>query len=219
MFRDREDAAQRLVERLQGYAGQNPLVLGIPRGGVVIASILARALKGDFDVVLTRKLGAPGNPELAMGAIDESGNIHLNLSIVSILKITEEMIEQERQAQLELIKRRAESYRRIYPKIPLEGRIVIITDDGIATGATMKAAIDTAKAARVADPSALGKLVVALPVGPPDRVGELEEDVDDMVCLLTPPGFQAVGQFYDSFLQVEDEDVERILGDFARTRA
>ncbi len=212
MFLDRNDAALRLAERLEKYAGQNPLVLGIPRGGVVIASVLARELKGDLDVVLTRKLGAPYNPELAMGAVDEKGNIHLNLSIIEVLGVTKEMIEQERQAQLELIRNRAESYRRICPKVPLEGRIVIITDDGIATGATMKAAV---AAAHAKQPE---KLVVALPVGPPEKVAELEKEVDEMACLYAPRGFQAVGQFYERFNQVEDEDVERILRDFAKTR-
>jgi len=211
MFLDRNDAALRLAERLEKYAGQNPLVLGIPRGGVVIASVLARKLKGDLDVVLTRKLGAPANSELAMGAVDEKGNIHLNLSIIEVLGVTKEMIEQERQAQLELIRQRAESYRRICPKIPLEGRIVIITDDGIATGATMRAAIEAARAGPE-------KLVVALPVGPPEKVAELEKDIDEMACLYAPRGFQAVGQFYERFNQVEDEDIERILRDFAKTR-
>ena len=212
MFLDRNDAALRLAERLEKYAGQNPLVLGIPRGGVVIASVLARELKGDLDVVLTRKLGAPANPELAMGAVDEKGNIHLNLSIIEVLGVTKEMIEQERQTQLELIRQRAESYRRICLKIPLEGRIVIITDDGIATGATMKAAV---AAAHAKQPE---KLVVALPVGPPEKVAELEKEVDEMACLYAPLGFQAVGQFYERFNQVEDEDIERILRDFAKER-
>lgn len=218
MFRDRNDAAEKLAERLIDYKGQKPLVLGIPRGGVVVGSVLARELGGDFDIILTRKLGAPANPELAMGSVDENGNIHLNLSVISALDATKEMIEEERQAQLEVIRSRAEAYRRIYPKIPLQGRIIIITDDGIATGATMAAAIDAAKAARDAGPEEPERLVVALPVGPPEKVAEMEAKVDEIVCLSTPPGFQAVGQFYESFDQVEDEDVERILLEFAEAR-
>lgn len=213
MFRDRNDAALQLAARLERYKGKNPLVLGIPRGGVVIASVLARELKGDLDIILTRKLGTPGSPELAMGSIDEAGNLHLNLSIISALRISKEQIEKERLRQMDVIRRRAESYRRIYPKIPLEGRTVIITDDGIATGATLKVAIDMVKAAGVE------RTVVAIPVGPPENVAELKEEVDDVTCLLAPANFQAVGQFYESFTQVEDEDVERILRDFAKTRA
>ena len=211
MLRDRNDAALKLSEQLHKYKGQNPLVLGIPRGGVIIASILARELGGQLDVILTRKLGSPVSPELAMGSVDENGNIQLNLSIISALGVSKDMIEQERQAQLKLIKSRAEAYRRIYPKIPLKDRIVIITDDGIATGATMKAAIEAAKAE---NPQ---KLVVALPVGPPETIAELQTTVDEVVCLLTPPDFKAVGQFYLSFEQMEDEDVEKILLEFAET--
>ena len=213
MFRDRNDAALQLAARLKRYRGQNPLVLGIPRGGVVIASVLARELKGDPDIILTRKLGTPGSPELAMGSIDEAGNLHLNLSIISALRISKEQIEKEKLRQMDVIRRRAESYRRIYPKIPLEGRTVIITDDGIATGATLKVAIDMVKAAGVE------RTVVAIPVGPPENVAEIKQEVDDVTCLLAPANFQAVGQFYESFLQVEDEDVERILREFAETRA
>jgi len=212
MFRDRYDAAEKLAQRLEDYKGANPLVLGIPRGGVVVASVLARELGGQLDVILARKLGAPGNPELAMGSIDESGNIHLNISVIAALGITKERIEEERQAQMAVIKSRAETYRSIYPKIPLEGRIVIITDDGIATGATMVAAINAAKTEHPE------KLVLALPVGPPDRIAEMKEEVDEMACLTAPPGFQAVGQFYNVFNQVEDDEVEKILRKFAESR-
>ena len=212
MFRDRNDAALKLAERLLDYKGQKPLVLGIPRGGVVIASVLARELEGELDVVLTRKLGSPVNPELAMGSVDENGNIHLNASIIDALGVTREMIERERRTQLEVIRSRTEAYRRILPKIPLKDRIIIITDDGVATGATMAAAIDTARA------EAPEKLVVALPVGPPEKIDEMQADVDEMICLSAPLDFQAVGQFYDSFTQVEDSEVEQILREVAQTR-
>ena len=207
MFRDRHDAALQLAQRLRKYKGQNPLVLGIPRGGVVVASILAHELAGELDVILTRKLRTPGNPELAMGSIDESGNVYLNASVVNVLQITDEMIEEEKNQQAAIIHARAESYRRIRPKVPLEGRIAVLTDDGIATGSTMRAAIQVGKAAKPQ------KLVVALPVGPPEQVAELKPEVDEMVCLYAPPDFMAVGQFYESFGQLEDEDVERILRD------
>jgi len=210
MFQDRTDAATRLAEKLQKYKGQKPLILGIPRGGVVIGSVLARELEGDLDVILTRKLRTPGRPELAMGSVDEKGDAYLNESVVKLLQIREETIEEEKTRQMAIIASRAESYRRIYPKIPLEGRIVIVTDDGIATGATMKVAI---RIARAAGPE---KLVVALPVGPPEQVAQLAPDTDEMVCIYQPPDFMAVGQFYQLFEQVEDEEVERILADFAR---
>lgn len=211
MFKDRQDAALQLAERLQKYKGQNPLVLGIPRGGIAVASVLARELEGELDILLTRKLRAPGNPELAMGSVDENGHIYLNESVVNILRVSDETMEEERNRQLDVIRARAESYRRIHPKIPLEGRIVIITDDGIATGATMRAAIQSA---RGAGPQ---RLAVALPVGPPDQVAALKPDVDEVECLSTPTNFMAVGQFYESFDQVKDEDVERILLDYTRS--
>jgi len=212
MFRDRHDAAEQLAAQLEKYGGQNALVLGVPRGGVVIGSIVARNLNGEFDIVLTRKLRTPGNPELAMGAIDENGATYLNSLVVDILKISDDLIEEEKSRQLQEIRNRAESYRRIRPRIPLEGRTVILTDDGIATGSTMRAAIQMARAE---EPSIL---VVALPVGPPGPVAEIEHDVDEMVCLRTPADFMAVGQFYISFEQVDDEEVERILSDFGSSR-
>jgi predicted phosphoribosyltransferase len=175
--------------------------------------VLARELKGELDIVLTRKLREPGNSELAMGSVDEKGHVYLNESVVNILRISDETIEEEKGRQLAVIRARAESYRRIHPRIPPEGRIAIITDDGIATGATMRAAIQMA---RRAGPK---RLVVALPVGPPEQVAALEPDVDEMECLSTPADFMAVGQFYESFDQVEDEDVEKILLDYARSRA
>jgi predicted phosphoribosyltransferase len=212
MFENRRHAALQLVEHLQEYRDKNPLALGIPRGGVVIAAILAKELNGELDVILTRKLRTPGNPELAMGSVDEDGRIYLNRSVIDILRIPDEMIEEEKERQMAIIRARAESYRRIHPKIPLKGRIVILTDDGIATGSTMRAAI---QAARTQEPR---ELVVALPVGPAEQVEEFRGDVDKMVCLLKPEDFAAVGQFYEAFEQVDDEDVERILLRFTRSR-
>jgi putative phosphoribosyl transferase len=211
IFRNRKDAALQLAAHLQKYKEQHPLVLGIPRGGIVIASILAEELHGDLDVILTRKLRTPGNPELAMGSIDEEGRVYLNQAVVSVLRIPDKMIEEEREKQMAVIQARAESYRRIHPKIPLHGRITIVTDDGIATGSTMRAAIE---AARMQAP---GKLIMALPVGPAEQVEELKDSVDEVICLLTPEDFLAVGQFYETFEQVEDDDVERILLKFSQS--
>ncbi len=212
MFRNRQDAALRLAAQLGKYKDSRALVLGVPRGGVVVAAVLARELSGDLDVVLTRKLRSPGNPELAMGSTDENGNVYLNQLVVDALGINEEMIEEEKRRQLAVIRARAEAYRRIQPKFSIEGRIVIVTDDGIATGSTMRAALQAARAGRPQ------RLIAALPVGPAEQVDELGEVVDEMVCLLTPVDFMAVGQFYDSFEQVDDEDVERILLEFSTAR-
>ncbi|RJP22246.1 MAG: phosphoribosyltransferase [Candidatus Abyssobacteria bacterium SURF_5] len=209
MFRNRTDAALRLAEHLDKYKNQNPLVLGIPRGGVVVASVLAEELHGDLDVTLTRKLRAPGNPELAMGSIDEHGKMYLKREIIDILQVPDEMIEEEREKQLAIIRARTESYRRIHPKVPLKGRIIIVSDDGIATGSTMRAAIDAVQAE---EPQSV---TIALPVGPAQQIRELAGMVDEMVCLLTPEDFMAVGQFYESFEQVDDADVERILLKFS----
>jgi predicted phosphoribosyltransferase len=212
MFRNRHHAALQLVERLQEYKDKNPLTLGIPRGGVVIASVLAQELNGELDVILTRKLRTPGNPELAMGSVDEDGRIYLNRSVIDILRVPDEMIEEEKERQMAIVRARAQSYRRIHPKVPLKGRTVVLTDDGIATGSTMRAAI---QAARIQEPR---ELVVALPVGPAEQVEEFTDAVDKMVCLLKPEDFAAVGQFYEAFEQVDDEDVERILLRFTRSR-
>lgn len=184
--------------------------MGIPRGGVVVASVLAEALAGELDVILTRKLRTPGNPELAMGSVNESGRVYLNHSILDLLQISAEMIEDEKTRQMEIIRARAELYRRIHPKIPLEQRVVIVTDDGIATGSTMKAAL---QAARTEKPQ---KLVVALPVGPAEQVTKLRAEADEMVCLSAPEDFMAVGQFYEAFEQVDDEDVIKILSESSR---
>ncbi len=212
MFRDRNDAALQLANRLEKFKGENPLILAIPRGGVAIGSVLANKLSGDLDIILTRKLRTPGNPELAMGSVDESGAMYLNESVLAMLRVPPEKIREERHRQLEVIRRRAESYRRVYPKVPMDGRTVIIVDDGIATGSTMRAAIEAAKAGRAK------KLVVALPVGPPEQVAKLEPEVDEVVCLRTPANFMAVGQFYESFEQVSDEEVKQTLTECAQSR-
>jgi predicted phosphoribosyltransferase len=211
MFRDREDAALKLSAHLQKYKDQNPLVLGIPRGGIVVAAVLARELHGELDVIFTRKLRTPGNPELAMGSVDENGRTYLNHAILSILRIPDEMVEEERNRQMEIIRARVATYRRIHPKIPLQERIVIVTDDGIATGSTMKAAL---AAARAEKPRIL---IAALPVGPAEQVAELENAADEIVCLLAPEEFMAVGQFYEMFEQVSDDDVIRILLQFSKS--
>ncbi|MBI2934207.1 MAG: phosphoribosyltransferase [Chloroflexi bacterium] len=204
-FKDRAEAGRMLADYLTEFKGKNAVVVGIPRGGVVVARELARALDAELDVVLARKLRTPGHWELAMGSVAEDGKIFLNQSVVQELSISSAAIEQERQLQLAEIGRRATLMRKVHPKIPLKGRIVIATDDGVATGATTQAALWSL---RQEHPE---KLIAAIPVGSPESVTRLSADVDEMLCLRAPPLFFAVGQFYVNFQPVEDDDVLAIL--------
>ncbi len=206
-FDDRSSAGRLLGAALAEYRGRLPVVLGVPRGGVVVARELAYALDGVLDVVLAHKLGAPGHAELALGSVAESGRLFLNPSVVASMGVDESYIEAEKARQLAQIRRRTEMIRKIRPKVPLKGRIVIVTDDGVATGATTQAAL---WAVRLEQPE---KLVAAFPVGPEDTLLKLSEFVDELVCLRSPPSFFAVGQFYSHFNPVEDEDMIRILAD------
>lgn len=205
LFRDRLSAGQLLAEALKGLARARPLVLGIPRGGVVVAAPVARELGGDLDVVIARKLGAPGNPELAVGAVVEGGETHINRSVALSLSVGDEYLEEERARQLRLIEQRAARYRAMRPLIPRGGRDVIVVDDGVATGATMIATLQGLRAAR---PASLG---IALPVGPEETLEALARVADEVVVLSAPYHFQAVGQFYEIFDQVEDAEVADLL--------
>lgn len=204
MFNDRNDAALKLAEKLKQYRGKNPLILAIPRGAVPMAKIIADELEGSFDVVLVRKLRAPYQPELAIGSIDESGWAYI-ASHASSTGATEEYIESEKQAQMETIRKRRTQYTPIRPPIDPAGRIVIVIDDGLATGATMISALHGLRARNPA------KLICAVPVAPPDTLRRIEKMADEVVCLLAPEYFQAVGQFYRDFSQVEDEEVIAVL--------
>ncbi len=208
MFHDREDAARRLAEKLKGRKLQNPLVLAIPRGGVVTGAVLARELGAELDVVLSRKLRAPGQPELAFGAISEDGRVYLNSYAHEALGLTEDDLAQERNHQLGEIARRKKLFRAVRPQAAIEGRSVIVTDDGIATGSTMIAALQTVKEHKPRE------VIVAVPVAPPDRLEEVGRWCDDVVCLLSPRQFWAIGQFYADFSQVEDEEVVKLLREF-----
>ncbi len=206
IFTSRAEAALLLAEKLGAFRKDRPVVLGIPRGGVVIARHLARELECDLDVVLAHKLGAPANRELAVGAVCEGGECFVDRRIACSVAAGDEYIEREKQAQLDLMCARIESYRQILPKTDLAGRVVIVTDDGVATGATMKAALwavrhDEAK-----------QIIAALPMGPSDTVEGLAEVADVVICLETPPYFGAIGQFYVHFDQVADSEVLEILG-------
>ncbi len=211
MFRDREDAARQLAERLKGRELHDPLVLAIPRGGVVTGAVLARELGADLDMVLARKLRAPGMPELAVGAVSEDGQAYLNHHAQEFLGPMAEYLERECGHQVAEIARRKQLFRGVRPQAPVTGRSVIVTDDGIATGSTMIAALQAVKAQHARE------VLVAVPVAPPDRLKEVRRWCDDVVCLLSPRDFWAIGQFYEDFTQVEDGEVVRLLREFAPT--
>lgn len=204
MFRDRLDAARQLAERLKVYRGKHPLILGIPRGAVPMAAHIARELNGEFDVVLVRKLRAPRQPELAIGSVDESGWTYLS-DYAAAYGGTADYLAVEKQAQMATLRERRAQYTPIRSPISPSGRIVIVIDDGLATGATMISALHGLRARKPA------KLICAVPVAPPDTRARVAELVDEMVCLETPSYFQAVGQFYQHFDQVDDAEVIEIL--------
>jgi predicted phosphoribosyltransferase len=205
MFRNRADAARKLAEALSAYKGRNPLILAIPRGAVPMARILADELGGDLDVVLVRKLRAPGNPEFALGSIDESGWAYLAEHARHYA--SEDYLEKEKQAQLETIRQRRAQYTPVHPSLDPEGRVVIVVDDGLATGSTMISALHALRA------RGAGKVVCAVPVSPPDTLEKVRQYADETVCLLAPPNFYAVGQFYGDFPQVDDSEVIAILAE------
>lgn len=200
LFRDREDAARRLAEALAQYRGRNPLVLAIPRGAVPMAKIIAEELAGEVDVVLVRKLRAPGNPEFAIGAVDETGWVYL-AEHASRVAGSQQYIENEKAAQMEVMRERRASYTPVRPPHDPAGRIVIVVDDGLATGSTMIAALHALRARKPQ------KLICAVPVAPPETLDKVSPYADEMVCLSAPELFYAVGQFYQSFPQVSDEEV------------
>lgn len=200
MFMDRTDAAHRLADALAAYRGENPLVLAIPRGAVGMAKVIASQLGGEVDVVLVRKLPAPGSPEFAIGAVDETGWTYL-ADHARRMGVDDGYIQAECAAQVALMARRRAQYTPVRPPIDPAGRTVIVVDDGLATGSTMIAALH---AIRAKGPK---KLICAVPVAPPDTAERVQGYCDELVCLATPFGFYAVGQFYRSFPQVEDDEV------------
>jgi len=206
MFQNRSDAGSRLSSRLLQYKGRpDVMVLALPRGGVVTGYEIARALNVPLDVLIVRKLGFPGQPELALGAVAESGTIVLNDDIVTEGRVSEAFIKSETERQKEEIARRVVIYRSGKGLPDLSGTVVILADDGVATGATIKAAISALKEQKVE------KLVVALPVGPPGTIKALRQMVDELICLETPLSFMAVSAHYLDFAQVSDDEVVDIL--------
>ena len=204
-FEDRKEAGRLLGMELAKYRGKNAVVLGIPRGGIVVAAEIAEVLEADLDIVFARKLGAPGNPELAVGSIGEDGRVFLNAGLLREFELSPSDLDSEKKDQLAVIRQRGLIFRKVRPKVPLKGRIVILTDDGVATGATMRAALWSV---RRENPE---KLIIALPVGPESTLRQLSEEADEVFCLCVPPYLGAVGQFYLNFTQVEDQEVREIL--------
>lgn len=203
-FRDRIDAGNLLAERLAKTGYNHAIVLGIPRGGIILADIVATKLGADFDIVIPRKLGAPENEELAIGAVMEDGTSYINRYIVNALRIPQDYIENEKARQAAEIKRRAAAYRKP-GSYHIAGKNAILVDDGIATGATV---IASARWARKQNPSSL---TVAVPVAPPQSVEVLEQEADSVLVLHTPPDFASVGQFYEEFGSVSDDQVMQIM--------
>lgn len=204
MFRDRDDAARRLAKALEPWRGQNPLVLAIPRGAVPMGRVLADELGGELDVVLVRKIGAPFQPELALGAIDEQGQVHWTPGL-GPQAASAQWLERARREQLELMRARRQRYGTRRQPIDPKGRLVIVVDDGLATGSTMVAALTAVRASQPA------RLICAVPVAARDSLARVAPLADQVVCLSTPEHFGAVSQYYLNFDQVGDDEVERIL--------
>jgi predicted phosphoribosyltransferase len=206
-FHDRRDAGQRLAQALRHYAHRaDVVVLALPRGGVPVGFEVARALGAELDLLLVRKLGAPGQPELAIGAIASGGMTVMNAEIVDTLDVGPDAIAAIKAREARELERRERAYRGERHRPQLDGRTVIIVDDGIATGATLRAAIGALRS------QAPARIVVAAPVAPADTIATLEREADEVVCLATPSWFGAISQFYVDFAQTDDEEVRALLG-------
>ncbi|MFO8078826.1 MAG: phosphoribosyltransferase family protein [Armatimonadota bacterium] len=204
-FQDRIEAGKALAEELSDLKGTNPLIIGVPRGAVPMAAVIADELDGELDVVIVRKLGAPGNPELAIGSVTEEGEAIVNEDFARRTGASDEYIKQETERQMQRIEERKRAYRETRPKVSMEGRTVVVVDDGFATGATMKAALESA---RSENPE---KLIAAAPVGAQDTCRQMGDYADEVICLRAPAYFGAVGAFYRDFGQVSDDEVLEIL--------
>lgn len=204
-FTNRDDAGNRLAVAVERFRGADVVVLGLPRGGVPVAARVAAALHAPLDVIVVRKLGMPGQPELAMGAVGEDGVMVLNDDVLSRGRVNAAQLSAVQAREREEVIQRARRFRGENRRIPLEGRTAVIVDDGLATGATARAACAVARAHGAA------RVILAVPVGAADTVAALQDVADEVVCLSTPAHFWAVGQEYEDFSQVPDADVVRLL--------
>jgi len=205
MFANRQHAGELLAEKMLDYQGGNILILAVPRGGITVAEPVWQAIGGELDLIIARKLGAPYQQELAIGAVTADGFMMLNENLVTRLNISEEYIAAAKEKERAEIKRRMEAYRgkKKYPVI--KNRMVIVIDDGVATGFTLLAALRSIKK------EAPALTVLAVPVGPPETISMLSKEVDQLICLNVPGHFSAVGQFYQDFSQVSDQEVVAVL--------
>ena len=204
-YRNRQQAGTALAEKLLPYREEDTLVLAVPRGGVPVAVPVVRALASELDLIIPRKIATPRQPELAVGAVCEDGDVLLNHQLVSYFKLSREEISRLAAKEVAEIKRRLLLYRGGRPQAPVGGRTVIVIDDGVATGFTITAALRSVRRRRPQ------KLILAVPVAPPDTVEKLSREADVLVCPLQPELFGAVGQFYDDFAQLTDEEVINYL--------
>ena len=203
-FSNRVDAGKQLASVLEDV-DKNAIVLAIPRGGVVVGFEISKRFKIPIDIIVTKKIGAPGNPELAIGAVAEDGSAILDDNLVERLNVSKQYIESEIERKRDEINRRLSAYRGDVPYPSLKNRQIIVVDDGVATGSTLKAALRSVKN------RGAKKVIAAIPVGPPSTIQELKENADQVICLSTPEPFYAIGQFYDDFAQTTDEEVKNLL--------
>ncbi len=205
VFMNRQEAGRALALALGRHAGQDAVVVGLPRGGVPVAGEVARELGAELDVFVVRKLGMPGQPELAMGAIASGGVMVLNEDVLALLGDRQDALRRVEERERQVLADRERLYRGRRPAARLAGRTVIVVDDGLATGASMKAAVEAIRR------QGASRVVVAVPVGPPESVAMLRGVADEVVCLQTPRSFTAVGAWYDDFSQTTDEEVTALL--------
>lgn len=208
MYKNRQDAGKLLIKEIKKLSLENPLVLAIPRGGVVVAKEIAEELKAPLDLVTSRKIGLPTNPELAIGAVTQDGTILLNQLLIERFNISNQEVVEEAEIIFKEIKRRLETYRGSSNIPPIEGRSIIIVDDGIATGFTVQASIAFIKNYNPRE------IVLAVPVAARDIIESFEKELDKVICPLAPEDFYAVGQFFQDFSQVTDEEVINIMENF-----
>lgn len=216
-FRDRRDAGRQLARELERFRPRNPVVLGLPRGGIPVAFEVAEHLGAMLDVFVVRKLGVPGHEELAMGAIASGGALVLNREVLEFMHIPLPIVEDVAQREADEVVRRDAMYRDDAPLVRVEGRTVLLVDDGLATGASMRAALS---ALRILGPA---RLITAVPIAAPEACSQLFDAADEVICAHTPERFRAVGLWYKNFEQTSDDEVRRLLvtnrRHFARSRA
>ncbi len=203
MFKDRVEAGRKLAKNLSGL--NNTVCLAIPRGGVAVGLEVAKSLKCPLDIVVARKLGAPGNPELAIGAVTAEGDLVLDKALIEKIEVSHEYILKKQEEEMLEAERREKTYRSGRKALTLKGKTAVLVDDGLATGATMEAAVRAVKRKKAA------KIIIAVPVAPTETVDRLKKSVDEVVALSSPESFWAIGQFYEHFPQVSDDEVIETL--------